>query len=38
MSMTLIFERIIPTLKEGGMTDDQLDTMLVANPARWLSS
>src|SRR3954466_11545836 len=38
MSMTLIFERIIPTLKEGGMTDEQLDTMLVANPARWLSS
>src|SRR3954467_14662155 len=38
MSMTLIFERIIPTLKEGGMTDDQLETMLVANPARWLSS
>src|SRR3954452_13473549 len=38
MSMTLIFERIIPALKEGGMTDDQLETMLVANPARWLSS
>src|SRR3954463_12872253 len=38
MSMTLIFERIIPTLKEAGMTDDQLETMLVANPARWLSS
>jgi phosphotriesterase-related protein len=37
ISMTLLFERIIPTLKEGGMTDDQLDTMLVANPARWLS-
>src|SRR3954466_14223234 len=36
-SMTLLFERIIPTLKEGGMTDEQLDTMLVANPARWLS-
>jgi phosphotriesterase-related protein len=36
MSMTLLFERIIPTLKEGGMTDEQLDTMLVANPARWL--
>jgi phosphotriesterase-related protein len=36
MSMTLIFERIIPALKEGGMTDEQLETMLVANPARWL--
>src|SRR4051812_48815696 len=37
-SFTLLFERIIPTLKEGGMTDEQLDTMLVANPARWLSA
>jgi phosphotriesterase-related protein len=37
-SMTLIFERIIPALKEGGMTDEQLETMLVANPARWLSA
>jgi phosphotriesterase-related protein len=36
-SMTVLFERVIPTLKEGGMTDGQLDTMLVANPARWLS-
>jgi phosphotriesterase-related protein len=35
-SMTLLFERIIPALKEGGMTDEQLETMLVANPARWL--
>jgi predicted metal-dependent phosphotriesterase family hydrolase len=34
--MTLIFERVIPALKEAGMTDDQLDTMLTANPARWL--
>ena len=37
-SMTLLFERIIPALKEGGMTDEQLDTMLVANPARWLTA
>jgi phosphotriesterase-related protein len=36
-SMTLLFEKVIPALKEGGMTDEQLDTMLVANPARWLS-
>src|SRR3954463_14317363 len=35
-SMTLLFERIIPTLKEGGMTDEQLERMLVDNPARWL--
>jgi phosphotriesterase-related protein len=36
-SMTLLFERVIPALKEAGMTDQQLDTMLVDNPARWLS-
>jgi phosphotriesterase-related protein len=35
-SMTLLFEQVIPTLKESGMTDEQLETMLVANPARWL--
>jgi phosphotriesterase-related protein len=36
-SMTLLFEQIIPTLREGGMTDDQLDTMMVQNPKRWLA-
>ena len=29
----LLHEEIIPTLKEGGMTDEQLDTMLVDNCA-----
>src|SRR3954471_7935213 len=36
-SMTLLFETIIPQLREGGMTDEQLDTMLVDNPRRWLA-
>jgi phosphotriesterase-related protein len=36
-SMTLLFEQVIPTLRERGMTDEQLDTMLVENPRRWLS-
>jgi phosphotriesterase-related protein len=36
-SMTFLFETVIPALKEGGMTDEQLDTMLVENPARWLA-
>jgi phosphotriesterase-related protein len=36
-SMTFLFESVIPTLKEGGMTDEQLDTMLVENPKRWLA-
>jgi phosphotriesterase-related protein len=35
-SMTFLFESVIPTLKEGGMTDEQLETMMVKNPQRWL--
>jgi phosphotriesterase-related protein len=35
-SMTFLFESVIPTLKEGGMTDEQLETMMVLNPKRWL--
>jgi phosphotriesterase-related protein len=35
-SMTFLFESVIPALKQGGMTDEQLETMLVTNPARWL--
>ena len=35
-SMTFLFEQVIPTLRDGGMTDEQLDTMLVKNPPRWL--
>jgi phosphotriesterase-related protein len=36
-SMTLLFEQVIPTLREQGMTDEQLDTMMVQNPKRWLA-
>jgi phosphotriesterase-related protein len=36
-SMTFLFEQVIPTLSEGGMTDAQLDTMLIENPKRWLA-
>ena len=36
-SMTFLFESVIPTLKESGMTDEQLETMLVENPKRWLA-
>jgi phosphotriesterase-related protein len=35
-SMTFLFESVIPTLKDGGMTDEQLTTMMVENPKRWL--
>jgi phosphotriesterase-related protein len=35
-SMTLVFDEVIPALREAGMTDDQLQTMMVENPRRWL--
>jgi phosphotriesterase-related protein len=35
-SMTFLFEKVIPELKERGMTDQQLDQMMVANPKAWL--
>lgn len=37
-SMTLLFEQVIPALREGGMSDAQLETMLVENPRRWLTA
>jgi phosphotriesterase-related protein len=37
-SMTFLFEEIIPELKERGMTDEQLTTMLEENPKRWLGA
>jgi phosphotriesterase-related protein len=36
-SMTFLFEKVIPELKERGMTDEQLDQMMVENPKRWLA-
>jgi phosphotriesterase-related protein len=36
-SWTLVFEQVIPALRDGGMTDEQLDQMMVKNPRRWLS-
>jgi phosphotriesterase-related protein len=36
-SMTFLFEEVIPELKERGMTDDQLNQMMVENPKRWLA-
>ena len=37
-SMTFLFEQVIPELKSRGMTDEQLDQMMVENPKRWLGS
>jgi len=36
-SMTFLFEQVIPELKERGMTDEQLDQMMVENPQAWLA-
>jgi phosphotriesterase-related protein len=35
-SMTLLFEQVIPELTEQGMSADQLQTMMVESPRRWL--
>src|SRR3954453_13037734 len=37
-SMTLVHDQVIPTLREAGMTDEQLETMMVWNPKPWLTS
>jgi phosphotriesterase-related protein len=37
-SMTFLFETVIPQLREGGMTNEQLNTMMVDNPCRWLTA
>ena len=36
--MTFLFEEVIPELKGRGMSDDQLNQMMVENPKRWLGS
>jgi phosphotriesterase-related protein len=36
-SMTLVPEKVLPELRERGMTPDQEETMLVSNPRQWLS-
>lgn len=35
---TFLWEGVIPALGESGVGDSEIETMLVANPARWLSS
>ena len=37
-SMTFLFEKVIPELKERGMTEEQVDQMMVENPKQWLGS
>jgi phosphotriesterase-related protein len=35
---TFLWDGVLPALREGGVSDEQIDTMLVANPARWLAA
>jgi len=36
-TFTHLFEEVLPTLRELGVTDEQIATMLDVNPARWLA-
>ncbi len=36
-TITLVHDQVIPALRERGMTDEQLETMMVENPQRWLN-
>lgn len=33
----IVHDKVIPDLCEGGMTDEQLETMMVSNPVAWLT-
>jgi phosphotriesterase-related protein len=34
---TYLWDGVLPALREGGVSEEQIETMLVANPARWLA-
>ena len=36
-SFTLVLDEVIPALKEAGVTDEQVDTMMIDAPRRWLA-
>jgi phosphotriesterase-related protein len=35
--MTFVFDSVLPTLRESGVSDDQIETMMERNPPRWLA-
>jgi phosphotriesterase-related protein len=38
-SMTLVFDEVVPALREQGVLDDEVfETLFVSNPARWLTA
>ncbi len=36
-SMTMIFDKVLPWLRENGVSDEQIDSILTDNPRHWLS-
>ena len=34
---TFLWEGVLPALREGGVSDEQIETMMVDNPRRWLT-
>jgi phosphotriesterase-related protein len=36
-TIRIVPDRVLPELRESGMTDEQERTMMVENPVRWLS-
>ncbi len=37
-SFTFLFDTVLDQLREGGVTNEQIETMMVANPAAWLTA
>ena len=38
-SMTLVFDKVLPALREeGSLTDEDVKTIFVRNPGRWLAA
>ena len=35
---TFIYDEVVPALREGGMSDEQLETMMVSAPRAWLAA
>ena len=35
---TFIFDTVLDQLREGGVTGEQIDAIMVANPAAWLTA
>jgi phosphotriesterase-related protein len=36
-SMTMVFDKVFPWLRDNGVSDEQIDSILTDNPRRWLT-